>query len=164
MPERPIALGWESKGQVIGTAVLKLPARHWFAAKLYDSAREIVRAKEGGAKLAWAEIGPTLLTRLALEYGLEPEIEPHHRFYPVGWHDYQVVLKPEEGDRVRERVRDSVFLHLWTEMYRRDGLDPAAAPAGSWLAAMFAKHGCEALLASGGLVWQPGGGEPARRP
>jgi hypothetical protein len=155
VPEQPIALGWEIKGHVVGTAAMKLPRQHWFAAKLYEAARGLIRAKGAGAKLAWAEIGPTLLTRLVLECGLAPKLEPHHRFYPVGWHDYQVVLKPEEQESVRERVRDSVFLHLWTEMYRRDGLDPAAAPPGSWLAAMFRRHGCEALLAPGNMVQQP---------
>jgi mannosyltransferase OCH1-like enzyme len=147
VPERPLAIGWEIKEHVVGTAVMKLPPQHWFAAKLYASAQELVRAKGAGAKLAWAEIGPTLLTRLTHETGLAPELEPHHRFYPVGWHDYQVVMQPEQAAKVEARLCDSVFVHLWTEMYRRDRIDPAEAPPGSWLAMMFARHGCEGLLA-----------------
>jgi hypothetical protein len=149
LPAQAVAFGWESNGQSVGSAVLKLPPQHWFTERLFSAAQDIVRSK--GAAVRWGETGPVLLTRLVRECGLTDMAEFQHRFYPLGWHEYQRVLLPEEREEVVEKTRESVFVHLWGEMFRRNQIEPATAPPGSWLAEMFARHGCAAVkLMQGG--------------
>jgi hypothetical protein len=162
LPDQPVAFGWESNDRVIGTAALKLPRQHWFAERLYASALDIVRSRGGGAEVRWAEIGPVLLTRLVRECGLAASVEPQRRFFPLGWRDYQLVVLPEEHEAILARTRESAFVHLWSEMFRRQRLDPAAAPPGSWLAAMFARHGCDHQTGAAHQIVVPTG--PAAAP
>src|SRR5687767_9446126 len=76
VPAGEIFMGWEFD-DLIGSAILKFPARHEFVRKLRDA------AENAGTNVNWSEIGPSLLTRLATEHGLLKLVAPQPQSYPL---------------------------------------------------------------------------------
>jgi glycosyltransferase involved in cell wall biosynthesis len=139
LPSQPLVFGWESEHE-LGTAVLKFPRGHWLVEKLYIATEAIIEGR--GNSLQWGEIGPSLLTYMVREHGLMEVASPSQVIYPISYSEFDVLLRPEKLEYVQRRTNDSIFLHLWQEMHRRAGLKPSTAPPiGSYLAAMFARHG-----------------------
>ena len=138
LPSQKLVFGWEND-RALGTAVLKFPRGHWLAEKLYLTTEAIIQDR--GKSLQWGEIGPGLLTHFVKKYDLFDAASPSALFYPIGYHEIDLLLCPEQREKVQQRAEQSVFLHLWQEMFRRAGIDPRSPPpVGSYLAAMFARH------------------------
>ena len=145
LPEGSLVFGWEAAG-LLGSAVLKIPRGHDLASRLLAEAEKIV--EDRGEGLAWGETGPNLFTRVVIENGLDGIAAPTERFYPLHWTEFELVLQPGACAGVTERTRNSSFLHLWNEMFRRHKTDIATATQdGSYLARRFDQHGLRNLLA-----------------
>jgi mannosyltransferase OCH1-like enzyme len=71
-------------------------------------------------QLRWGETGPKLAGEAVREFSLERYVKPHDVFCPLGYLDWRQVLTPRQ---VREFSPSTRAVHLWNEMWRRDGLD-----------------------------------------
>jgi len=71
------------------------------------------------SRVQWGEIGPSLLGRMAKEVGIEAALQPPPVFYPFDAKDFWRFIRPGYG------VGDAVAVHLWAQLWRHYGLDPA---------------------------------------
>jgi hypothetical protein len=137
VPSVETFMGWEYD-DLIGTAILKFPERHWFVRELRDTAERL------GTDPEWGAAGPFMLTRLAREYGLLGGVSPLAASYPVQSKDALQLLLPAHCEEIRSRIRNVPFLHMWNEMFRRAVVVPwMAPPPGSLLAELFERHGIQ---------------------
>jgi hypothetical protein len=93
-----------------------------YAAKgsqLMESARESCEAADI-RELRWGETGPTLLHNLALRLGMGGFAKPHEWFCPVDPHRWLQIVTPTIFTAIS---KDTLAVHLWNEMWRRNGLD-----------------------------------------
>jgi hypothetical protein len=136
----PIVFGSQSNpyGEVlINNAVLKLPPQH-------PLLEELIARAEGAVDIdqKWGAIGPFLLTELVVERGMERDAHPSKDFYPIEPDHFWRLLLPASRDKVAASTRQSTFLHLWGEMFKRSAYDMRACPpAGSFLHEIFERLG-----------------------
>ncbi len=71
-------------------------------------------------ELVWGEVGPKLVAEAVKKYSLEHFIKPPEVFCPVGYAEWQKVLDPKAVCLFGETT---YALHLWNEMWRRNGQD-----------------------------------------
>jgi hypothetical protein len=130
-------LAYESDGVVNG-AVLHFPRGDPL---MLDCLKEAMRV---GDSASWGEIGPLLLTRKAKELGRLNCVQPNTACYPVHWTEAFDLLRPSRTDALKERTRDSFFLHLWNEAFRRANLTKTMLPPrGSLLREIVQRHPTE---------------------
>lgn len=77
-------------------------------------------------RLNWGEIGPDLITPAVANFHLSSHVRPYHSFNPINWWHWEDFL--QEDLKVRARVQWRLLrkphgLHLWNEMWRRNGAD-----------------------------------------
>jgi hypothetical protein len=145
LPPHDVVFGWEEDHLYLGNAVLKFPRKHWMPERLYATAEAMIQSR--GHLLEWGEIGPRLLTRVATEGNVLDMASPSFLFYPISWPEANLVRSSHEIECVQRRTKNSVFFHLWNEMFRRADISPwALPPAGSYLASMLSKHGISPYL------------------
>ena len=82
-----------------------------------------VCAAKDPATLRWGETGPALLEQVVDHFSLRSSVQPPGVFCPVGYSDWRRVLDADPP----ELPRESVAVHLWNEMWRRDGRDKDAS-------------------------------------
>jgi len=137
VPEFEVFVAWESSG-LLNNAVLRFPAGH---STVVEALR---RAHQMGHNVPWGATGPFLLTELFTAYGLNEAAQPMSSAYPIHPFEAMDLLRPSRTFIVRERVRGSVFLHLWNEAFRRGGVDKTLRPPpGSLLRELFDKTGVD---------------------
>lgn len=91
------------------TCVMKVPkevAQLCFGAVLTKDLNSVI----------WGEIGPKLFRQCVESYGLQYRASPE-TFCPIHWWKYESLFEPFE------LANESYAVHLWNEMWRRDGLD-----------------------------------------
>ena len=121
--------------KTVGNAILRFPAGH--------SCMEIAyaRATAAGHDVRWGQTGPTLMSELAGSCSLEPFLVPTRFFYPIHWSEFSSLIRPDQCERVENKVEGATFLHLWNEMFRRTHYNKHyRPPRGSYLAQLFARH------------------------
>jgi hypothetical protein len=119
-------------------AVLQFPKGHE-AMKLAAEYCWEVRDTAG-----WGDLGPRLVTRIVSEYDLESEAWATRKIYPIHWRETAKLVRPQDAEEVAARVEGSFFLHLWNEMFARQGICKGEAPPeGSFLAQAMHKHSVE---------------------
>ena len=74
-------------------------------------------------QLVWGEVGPDLLGRAVQRFSLEQFVQSHHVFCPLGYEQWQELLDPHLG---WEPDETTFAIHLWNEMWRRNGVDKNA--------------------------------------
>jgi hypothetical protein len=110
-----------SKGvQYVTSAVIKAPRGSEAMARAW----EVCAAKDPG-QLRWGETGPALLAAVVEGLSLQACVQPPQVFCPIGYSDWRRVLDADPPDLPPE----SVAVHLWNEMWRRDGRDKDAPAA-----------------------------------
>jgi hypothetical protein len=117
----PIVIGRQDDALING-AILRFPPRH---AAMSEAHRESV-AK--GASIAWAEIGPQLLTRYVAEQKIATQVLPRSVFYPLHFTQFWAMFDPRRTAHAAETMRGSACLHLWNEMIRRHAIDKNVLP------------------------------------
>jgi mannosyltransferase OCH1-like enzyme len=106
--------------EVVTTGVLKAPPR----SEVMAYAWSVCESKEPQL-LAWGETGPGLLSQAVTKLRLEAYKKEHHVFCPLPYHDWRKLLEPGNGGRDQDPGTYSI--HLWNEMWRREGVDKNAS-------------------------------------
>jgi len=71
-------------------------------------------------ELVWGETGPALMARAVARQGLEAYKKRADVFCPVPYHEWRSLIEPTNGGVLSEATQ---AVHLWNEMWRREGLD-----------------------------------------
>lgn len=121
LPDLPIVIGRQDS-HLINGALLRFPPRH----EAMNLAERESQAK--GASIAWAEIGPELLTRYERERKFVTDVLPESAFYPLHFTQFWAVFDPRRTAHAAETIRGSACVHLWNEMIRRGGIDKNVLP------------------------------------
>ncbi|MEA2490841.1 MAG: hypothetical protein QOH21_2633 [Acidobacteriota bacterium] len=105
-------------GQFVTTGAIKAPA----GSEAMSLAWEVCESKNP-ADLKWGETGPSLLADVIAALSLDAFVQPPEVFCPLSYPEWQRVLDAEPP-----ALPDAaVTLHLWNEMWRRNGRDKDAA-------------------------------------
>jgi mannosyltransferase OCH1-like enzyme len=131
--------GWWVDTDVVCLRPFDFPEDYVFSTEMNDGVEMvtngIIKAPAGSAaiefawrtcegkktdQLRWGETGPKLASEAVREFSLERYVKPHDVFCPLGYLDWRRVLTPHE---VPEFSASTRAVHLWNEMWRRDGLD-----------------------------------------
>jgi hypothetical protein len=135
IPEPEIYLGWQDH-RLVGSAIVRLPKDSALTLELCEA------AEQAGTDIAYGEIGPGLLTRVAKERGLSDRLLPQTEIYPIPPLEALNVLIPSKTEEVRRKIGNAPLLHLWNEMLGRAAiLKWAAPPPGSYIHELFRRHG-----------------------
>jgi hypothetical protein len=123
---------------IVNTAVMYFPAAHSVALRCLAE----TLATRGRAK--WGDLGPRLITNSLREHGLIEHAQRPAICYPVHWKQALDLLDPAKTASITERAKSALFVHLWNEIYRLEGIDKTARPpAGSFLRQMADRHPVE---------------------
>jgi len=137
IPEGEIFLEKESD-DLITNAVIKFPKDHAFVKALYE------RSLKAGKDLTWGQTGPILFTATAREMGLWDQAGLQECAYPIHYSEANLLVTKSGRSAAYEKTRSASFVHLWNEVFRRNGSlalhDP---PDGSFLADLYIKHGVQ---------------------
>ena len=134
LPSAGIFLARQSDQELNGSA-MRFPPAHPFM----KAARQRAAAALESAR--WGDTGPKLLTELQPRYAPDMPIAPRESTYAIRADEFHKFLLPQSRDEVDERTRNSTFVHLWNEMWRRAGVPKnIAPPKGCWLDRMFERH------------------------
>ena len=104
-----------SDGEVLTNAILKAEAGSPFLEYVWR-----VCLEKDPSKLVWGETGPRLVADGVRRLGLERFTKAAKTFCPVSYRDWRSLITP---DAVLEFDADTCAVHLWHEMWRRDGAD-----------------------------------------
>ncbi len=72
------------------------------------------------SNLVWGEIGPRLFSEAVHNFGLESQVRDPAAFCPIPWFRWKDVIDPDAPCRIAE---ETYAVHLWNEMWRREGFD-----------------------------------------
>jgi hypothetical protein len=101
--------------QVATSGVIKAPA----SSEAMTHAWQTCNSKDT-ASLKWGETGPRLVGETIRLFSLEKHLKPSRVFCPLGYLEWSKVLEP----RARFGFgRGTYAVHLWNEMWRREGRD-----------------------------------------
>jgi len=122
----PLAFGDEhvfssehARGRVVATtSFIKAPAGSAAMQRAWD----ICEAKDP-AQIRWGETGPRLLDEVVASLGMQSFVRPPESFCPVRHADWESLLDPNAPALAGE----ALAVHLWNEMWRRNGRDKDAA-------------------------------------
>lgn len=144
LPVRKIYIARESDDLVNG-AVLKFPAQSPVIAAAIDHAWKILPETQTGAPLRMrVSIGPALLTQLSRDYAFDHLVLPRSSAYEIGYDEIPAMFDPGLRGELDERVRQSDFVHLWNEIWRRTRIPKNyGPPKGSFLDGLFRRFGME---------------------
>jgi hypothetical protein len=127
-PQLATAIEGPHFGIRFGTAILKLPPRHPLLSEAVERCLAI------GESATWSQTGPILFTELINKHQLDAYASDKTMAYPIPWSEVVVFFDPARCEEVRRRSKDSIFIHLWNEMWRRNGIPVAfGPPPGSFL-------------------------------
>ncbi len=115
--------------RIVGNSVIRSPA----GAPLIEAAWRAAEARDP-EELGWGETGPRLLDALVRRFDLGAFVEPPATFAPLEWRDWRRVIEPGASLPIAPETR---AVHLWNEMWRRDGVDkdgafPVDSPYERW--------------------------------
>lgn len=101
--------------EVTASGVIKTPP----GSDVMSYAWEVCRRKET-RELRWGETGPRLLGEAVRKFSLEKFIEPHEAFCPIGFAEWEDILRPGASPAFSTAT---YAVHAWNEMWRRAGRD-----------------------------------------
>jgi hypothetical protein len=82
---------------------------------------EVCQSKDP-ASLRWGETGPALVGEAVERFSLQDSVQPPSMFCPIPYTDWHRLLDADAP----ELSEESVAVHLWNEMWRREGCDKDA--------------------------------------
>lgn len=134
LPAVEIFLARQSDDELNG-AVMRFPAGH----SIMRAARERTATILDTAQ--WGATGPKLVTELLAANAPDTVFAPRESTYAIGPDEFQKFLLPAACEEIDARTENSVFVHLWNEMWRRAGIPKTIAPPkGCWLDRMFERY------------------------
>jgi hypothetical protein len=119
-----------------GIGVLKFPVGHPL---MREAVERCVAVAETDA--VFAETGPLLFSDLVAKHGLAPVAQPVTIVHPILGAEVLALFDPDRRCELERRSRDSCFIHLYNEIWRRSGIPRCLAPpSGSFLDTLIARH------------------------
>ena len=120
---------------LVNMAVLRFESRHPLMISCADEARRM------GRHVRWGDTGPFLFTRKVNELGYFDRVAPPALCYPIHHYCASDILRPSRYAALNERMKSSLFVHLYNGSLALRGVDKRKAPpAGSMLHAWLARH------------------------
>ena len=80
-------------------------------------------AKKDSKQLSWGETGPELLTKAVKKFKMKPFVMNTNIFCPINWFESEKFINASTNKNIIEK---SEAVHLWNEMWRRNGIDKSA--------------------------------------
>ncbi len=133
--------GWWVDADMVCLRPFDFDSPHVFASELSKGVVHVssgaIRAPRGSEAMAWAwevcdskdpqtlrwgETGPTLVAAAVERFALQASVQPPETFCPFPYTDWRVLLDPD----ARAIPAESYAVHLWNEMWRREGADKDA--------------------------------------
>ncbi len=74
------------------------------------------------AELKWGETGPKLMASVVERFGLQDAVQPPEVFCPLPWSDWRRLIDADPP----ELPPQARAIHLWNEIWRRNGCDKDA--------------------------------------
>jgi hypothetical protein len=125
IPDR--CVGWESE-EYAAVGVMKFPPSDPLCLQLYTTAKGSQKRK-----IAWAEIGPRLLTKV-LRQPHDCHVLPPVAFYPIPWQEAWKLIDPNKLAECEDRAKSAYCVHWWNNILAEIGLPKTALPPkGSYL-------------------------------
>ena len=135
---RDYVLGLEKKDYV-GSAVMYFSNTELLN-EIEENAYKLI--KENKNKLKWGEIGPDLITEVAIKKGIIDKILPPNYFFPVSPNNIQELFNPGIKQDVKSKLSDTYVCHTWNEMFRKYDINKRVfPPKGSFMYSQFETHG-----------------------
>ncbi len=106
---------WDNGKDVVTSGTIKAHGASEVMAYVWN----VCRAKKT-EELFWSETGPKLMAEAVRRYALEKYVKSHDVFCPLGYEEWYKVLRPDLVWAFSERT---YAIHLWNEMWRREGQD-----------------------------------------
>lgn len=106
------------------TCVIQAPKNSELMVHCYEKASEADRRT-----LRWGTIGPLLLMEGVFSQRLDQYVRPVSDFCPIDWFDIAPLFLPGP-------LPNSYAIHLWNEVWRREGIDKEQPHEGSLYAAL----------------------------
>lgn len=128
--------------RLINGAILKFPQGDRSLEGIKDEALRI----NAGIQF-WGELGPNLLTKHLSELASEDHFGSRRSFYPIHWIESFLFWLPEARTIIEQRIKTAHFVHLWSSVLRRYGIDvKRAVPAHSFLAQLYDRYPKRSVL------------------
>ncbi len=105
--------------------MLKAPAGSPFC----EYAWKVCQTKDPG-RLVWGETGPLLIAEAVQALGFQKYVASVDTFCPLHGHVWEQIF---DGDVTHVFGEETVAVHLWNELWRREGLDKDASYPGGCL-------------------------------
>lgn len=105
----------------IGSNVIRVPA----GCEIMQYCLETSATKNPDS-LQWGEIGPDLMTTAVSKFSLSQYVQPYTVFNPINWWHWQDFIHDDIRTQVRVKRKlksECRGVHLWHEMWRRNGAD-----------------------------------------
>jgi hypothetical protein len=78
------------------------------------------RAVKLGSSVQWGDTGPRLLTQVLSDLDSLDQAQAPGVCYPLYYSQALDLLKPSKTTAIADRIKSSLFLHLWNEIFRRN--------------------------------------------
>jgi hypothetical protein len=101
--------------EVTSSGAIKAPAGSEAMAYAWDTCRA-----SDPKEITWGETGPRLVGQTIAHFGLERYRQPAQTFCPIPFYEWKRLIDPAETWHFDE---STWTVHLWNEMWRRNGLD-----------------------------------------
>jgi hypothetical protein len=101
--------------RLVNCGVVKVPRD----SPVMSYAWSVCETKQADA-LVWGEVGPKLMSESVTKLAFERFVVPPEVFCPIGYRAWATVLDPTRSWSFGD---DVYAVHLWNEMWRRDGRD-----------------------------------------
>ena len=106
---------FEGNNRRMNVGAIKAPA----CSPLMEHLCEVCENKNP-SDLVWGEIGPCLFSEGVHKFGMECHVKEPAVFCPIPWFRWKDAIDPD----VRLRLTEETYaVHLWNEMWRREGFD-----------------------------------------
>lgn len=109
---------WSKGVPHVNCGAIRAPAGSEAMAFAWD----VCNAKDPAA-LRWGETGPRLMAEVVERFGLQARVRAPDVFCPIGYMEWRELLDP----RPPALPPQAVGVHLWNEMWRREGVDKDAS-------------------------------------
>jgi len=120
---------------LINVAILRFPPRHPLMVRCFEEAKRMGRA------VRWGDTGPFLLTRLVHALGYQDRTLPTEICYALHHYWATDILRPSRSASLVERMKPSLFVHLYNASLIQSGVQKnKAPPAGSMLHRWVERH------------------------
>jgi hypothetical protein len=104
--------------EAVDLAAIKVPAGSAIAGYLFQESD-----RKTPKDLYYGEIGPVLLGRAVERFHLQQYVQPSHVFCPIDFPDWEAALRSGGDSKI---CPEAFAVHLWNEMWRRNGRDKDA--------------------------------------